>query len=68
MHKLLIHKMKKFHYHFLKEYYEEPKTWLVYLIIPSKIKTYLIALISKHVVLPHYTQEGKLRVMNFCDL
>jgi len=39
MHELLIHKMKKFHCHFLKENYEAPKTWLVvYLIKPSKIQ------------------------------
>jgi hypothetical protein len=49
MHKLLIHKKKKFHCHFLKENYEAPKTWMaVYLIKPSKIKTDLRALLSKH--------------------
>jgi len=58
MHQLLIHKMKKFHCHCLQENYEAPKTWLaVYLIKPSKIKTDLIVLLSKHVVLPHYIQE-----------
>ena len=58
MYKLLIHKMKKFHGHSLKESYEATKTWLaVYLIKPTKIKTDLIALLSKYVVLPHYIQE-----------
>jgi hypothetical protein len=69
MHKL-IHRMKKFHCHFLKENYEAPKTWLaVYLIKPTKIRTDLIALLSKYVVLPHHIQEeNKLQVMNYCDM
>jgi hypothetical protein len=62
--------MKKFHCHFLKENYEIPKTRLaVHLIKPTKIKTDLIALLSKYVALPYHIQkENKLRVMNCHDL
>lgn len=53
MYKLLIPKQRNF----LKESYEATKTRLVvYLIKPTKVKTDLIVLLSKYVVLPHYIQ------------